>query len=139
MAKVFRQSTRETAIISKIESSKEYARRQALNAIKGCVDQLSSSVAMKLVEEQLIETTNKDGIEEEINQCLIKLGRADDFDIDYKTSPFRRMVPRPHIVSLFLTAFIIEELINYKDVIDLYGSDEDIYYCVHQQVIKNIP
>ncbi|MBN1932122.1 MAG: hypothetical protein JW786_11000 [Desulfobacterales bacterium] len=139
MAKVFRPSTRESSILSKIESSKEHARRITFNSIKDCIDELSNSIAMKLVENKLVETTSKNAIEEQIKQSLDKLSRSEDFDIDYQISPIRNLVPRPHIVSLYLTAFVIEQLINNKYVVDIFGSDEDIYYCINRQVTKFLP
>ena len=54
MAKVFRPSTRESTILSKIESSKEYARRQAIAGIRNCKEPLSNSIAMRLVETNLV-------------------------------------------------------------------------------------
>lgn len=139
MAKVFRPSTRESSILSKIESSKEHARRRALKAVRDCIDPLSNAIAMKLIENNLVETTNKNSLEEQINKCLDKLSHAEDFDIDYQTAPFRGIVPQPHVVSLYVTAFVIEKLINHKDIIDIFGSDEDIYFCINQQVKKFLP
>ncbi len=139
MAKVFRPSTREASILSKIESQKEYDRKRAINAIKDCIDPLSNAIAMKLVDSNLVETTNKNALEEQIQKCLEKLGRADEFEIDYQVAPIRNVVPQPHVVSLFLTAFVIEKLIKHKDVVDIFGSDEDIYMSIHQQVKKFLP
>ena len=139
MAKIFRPSTRESSILSKIESSKEYARRQAINSVKECIETLSNAIAMKLIENDIIETTNKNGVEEQINKCLKKLSNSDEFDIDYQIAPVRNIVPNPHIVSIYVTSFVIEKLINHKDVIDIFGSDEDIYHCINQQVIKVLP
>ena len=139
MAKVFRPSTREASILSKIESSKEHARRMAISAIPDCIESLSNAVTMKLVENRLVETTNKNALQEKIQQCLETLHRADDFDVDYKTSPFRQIVPHPHVVSLYLTAFVLEEVINFKDTVDVFGSDEEIYMTIHQQVSRYLP
>lgn len=139
MAKVFRPSTRESSILSKIESQKEHTRRLAINGIKDCIDPLSNAIAMKLVDDNLVETTNKNSLEEQIKTCLEKLGHADDFDIDYQTAPIRNLVPQPHVVSLYVTAFVIEKLINHKDVVDIFGSDEDIYLNIHQQIKKYLP
>ena len=47
MAKVFRTSSRESSILSKIESSKEHARRMALKGIVDCMDPLSRPKAKK--------------------------------------------------------------------------------------------
>ncbi len=139
MAKIFRQSTRESTILSKIESSKEYARRKAIAGLRDCDEPLSNAIAMKLVESNLVETTSKNVLEEEILKCLGRLTRAEDFDVDYQTAPFRNIVPQPHVVSLYVTAFVIETLINHKLVVDIYGSDEEIYHCINQQVTKFLP
>lgn len=138
MAKVFRPSTREASILSKIESSKEYERRRQINATRDCLELLSNAIAMKLVEEKLVETTNKNALEKQIAGNIEKLTRADDFEIDYQVAPVRNLVTNPNIVSLFLTAFVIEQVINLKDVEDVFGSDEDIYYCINKQVVKFI-
>ena len=139
MAKIFRPSTREASIISKIESSKEYARRKAIDGIRDCAEPLSNAIAMKLIENHLVETTNKNALEEQIMNCLEKLSRAEDFDIDYQNAPFRHIIPQPHVVSLYVTAFVIEKLINHKIIVDIFGSDDEIYHCINQKVSKFLP
>ncbi len=136
MAKIFRPSSREARILSKIESSKEYARKKTIESIKDCIEPLSNAIAMKLIENNLVETTNKNVLEEQILKCLEKLSRADDFEIDYQNSPFRHIVPQPNVVSLYVTAFVIETLINHRVVVDIFGSDEEIYLCINRQVTK---
>ena len=139
MAKVFRSSSRESMILSKIESSKEHARRRAISSVRDTIEPLSNGIAMKLIESELVETTSKNAVEEQILKSLEKLTRADDFDVDYQISPFRNLVPHPNVVSLYMTAFVIEKLINHKDVVDIFGSDEEIYFCINQQVTKYLP
>ncbi len=139
MPKVFRPSNREGKILSKIESSKEFKKKRIIRGIAECIEPLANAVAMKLIENKLIETTNKNSIEGQILKSLEKLSRADDFDIDYKTAPFRQLVVRPHVASLYLTAFVIEELINHKAVVDIYGSDIEIYNCINKQVLRFLP
>ncbi len=139
MGKVFRPSNRESKILSQIESSKERGRRMAINSIQDNIELLSNAIAMKLVEDKLVETTNKNGLQEQIMKCLDKLSHADDFDVDYKVAPFRNIISQPNIVSLYVTAFVIETVINDKDVIDIFGSDEEIYSCINAQVSKRLP
>ena len=136
MAKVFRPSSRESKILSRIESSKEYARRKAIGSIRDCIEPLSNAIAMKLVESNLVETTSKNVLEEQLSNCLEKLTHADEFDIDFQNAPFRNIVPQPNIVSLYVTAFVIETLINHRVVVDVFGSDEEIYHCINQQITK---
>ncbi len=137
MSKRFRPSNRgEARLISKIVSSTEFERRKAIHSVIDHVDRLSNAISMKLVENDLVETNNKDSLEEQITYCLEKLSRDDDFNIDYQIAPIRDIVPSPHIVSLYVTAFVIEQLIRHKDIVDIYGSDEEIYACIHRQVTK---
>jgi hypothetical protein len=139
MAKVFRPSSREASILSKIESSKERARRMAIAGVKDHIESLSNAIATKLIEKSLVETASKNSLEEQLLKCLEKLSYADDFDIDYLISPIRNLVQQPHIVSLYVTAYVIEKLINHKDIIDIFGADEEIYACINQQVKKHLP
>lgn len=139
MGKVFRPSNRESSLLNKIESSKEHARRRAISAARDHVDTLGNAIVTKLVENQLVETTDKNGLEEQIVKCLESLSRADDFDVDYLVSPYRQLVKHPNVVSLYVTAYLLEKLIDHKTVVDIFGSDADIYGCIHGQVTKILP
>jgi hypothetical protein len=139
MGKVFRPSHRESSLLSKIESSKEHARRRTISAARDHIDTLGNAIAMKLVESHLVETTDKNGLEEQIVRCLDDLSRADEFDIDYLIAPYRQLVKHPNVVSIYMTAYLLEKLINHRTVVDIYGSDNDIYGCIHEQVAKILP
>lgn len=139
MGKVFRPSNRESSILSKIESSKEHARRRSIVAARDHVDALGNAIAMKLVEDHLVETTSKNSLEEQLVKCIEGMCRADDFDIDYMVAPYRQVVQQPHVVSLYVTAFLLEKLINHQSVVDIFGSDSEIYGCINKQVTKILP
>ncbi|WP_457551941.1 hypothetical protein [Desulfobacula sp.] len=139
MAKLFYTGNREAKLLSKIESSKERERIRTISIIRDNIDSFSNKVSMKLIESKLVETVSKSSIEKQIVRCLDTLCKAEDFDIDYMVAPFRSLISNPNIASLYLTAFIVEKLINHKDVIDIYGSDEDIYYCINKQLTAFLP
>ena len=134
MAKNFYSGNRESKLLSKIESSKERERIKTISTIRDNIDVFSSKVSMKLIESGLIETTSKSSIENQIARCLDTMCKAEDFDIDYMVAPFRTLISNPNIASLYLTAFVVEKLLVHKDVIDVYGSDEDIYYCIQKEL-----
>lgn len=136
MPKVFRPSNRESMILSKIESSKERVQRNAINSVRDNLEQLANSVATKLVGDKHVETTSKNSVEEQIAKRLNDLCLADNFDIDYQIAPFRNLVTNPNVVSIYLTAFVLESLINHKDVVDIFGTDEELYHCINSQVKK---
>ncbi|MCK5695914.1 MAG: hypothetical protein KAH62_04835 [Desulfobacula sp.] len=134
MAKIFYTGNREAKLLSKIESSKERERLRTISTIRDNTDAFSNKVSMKLIETGLVETVSKSSIENQIARCLDTLCKAEDFDIDYAVAPLRTLISNPNIASLYLTTFIVEKLINHRDVIDVYGSDEDIYYCINKEL-----
>ncbi|MCK5542656.1 MAG: hypothetical protein KAI40_08170 [Desulfobacterales bacterium] len=136
MGKTFRIGDRETKLLSKIESSKERERMQILNSIREDTDTFSNKIAMKLIEQGHIETVSKNSIQEQLEKCLTALCKAEDFDIDYQVAPLRGLVSNPNIASLYVTAFVIENLINHKDVVDIYGSDEEIYFSIKKEITQ---
>jgi len=136
MGKTFNVGHREAKLLSKIESSKERERRRAIHAVRENIDMFSNKVSMSLVENGIVETLSKNAIQEQIAKCLDTLCKSEDFDIDFQIAPFRTLVQNPNVVSIYLTAFILEKLINHKDVIDIFGSDDDIYHCIQKETGK---
>jgi hypothetical protein len=134
MGKIFYTGNRESKLLSKIESSKERERIKTISVIRDNLETFSNKVSMKLIENGLVETVSKSSIEKQIIRCLDELCKAEDFDIDYMIAPLRTLISNPNIASLYLTAFVVEKLINHKDVIDVYGSDEDIYFCIQKEL-----
>lgn len=139
MPKIFRPNNKESLLLSKIESSKERDRRLSINMVREHGDALANAIAMKLVENKIVETRSKNSLEEQITNKLNELGKADDFDIDYKIAPYRNLISNPNLVSLYITAFVLENLINHKDVVDIYGSDDEVYHCINKQILKFLP
>lgn len=139
MAKDFRPNVRESAVISRLDHAKEAQRSKALHLLRQHIDGISARVAMKLIEQKLVETTSKRELEEQIHGCLTTLLTAEEFEVQYQVANFRTLVPRPHLISLYVTAFVIEKLIDHRCVVDIYGTDEEIYHCVNAQVLKQVP
>jgi hypothetical protein len=139
MARDFRPDSRESAVISRLDHARESQRANAMNLLRDKLEELTNRISTKLIEERLVETTSKDALDGQIQLCLESLLTAEEFEIQFQTASIRDLVPRPHFISLYLTAFIIEKLINHKAIVELYGTDLDIYRSVHRQVSKLIP
>lgn len=139
MGKVFRTNNKESMLLSRIESSKEKERRISIETARDNLEPMSNAISQKLVENSLVETTSKNSLQEQIEKKLEKLVKLDDFEIDYQIAPFRELVQNPNVISLVVTAFVLETLIDHKDVIDIYGSDDEIYHCINAQVQKFMP
>jgi hypothetical protein len=138
MARDYRPNIRESNVISRLDSAKEAARTAAINQLYEVGEDLANRIAMKLIEEKLIETKNKKELERQLAGCIKRLLTAEDFDVQYQIAPFRKLVRRPNFISLYITGFIIETLINHRTVVDIYGTDEEIYNTVDSQVVKMI-
>jgi len=85
---------------------------------------------MKLLEEQLIETKNKKEIERQIlrasRSCLRPMSSRSNTG-----SLHANAGGRPNFISLYVTAFVVEDLINHRSIVDVYGTNEQIYGCVN--------
>lgn len=138
MARDYRPNVRESSVISRLDSAKEAARAKAINKLYEVGEDLANRVAMKLIEEKLIETKNKKELERQLAGCIKVLITSEDFDVQYQIAPLRSLVRRPNFISLYITAFIIEKLINHRTIVDIYGTDEEIYQCVDSQVSRMI-
>ncbi len=101
-------------------------------------EEISRKLALKLVDAGLVEVKNIRELEEQLFGCINDLLNAEDFDIQFAISPIRDLVSKPNRVSLYITAFIIEKLLNHRTVVDIYGTDEEIYEAVNDEITKNI-
>jgi hypothetical protein len=139
MAREHRPNARESAVISRLDHAKEAERVNAMYLLREHLETLSNRIAIRLIEKRLVETTNKDELDHQLANCLRALLSAEEFDIQYLVANVRNVVPRPHFVSLYLTAFIVEKLIEHKTIVDVFGTDEEIYRCVNNEVYRLIP
>jgi hypothetical protein len=139
VAREHRPNSRESAVISRLDHEKESQRFTAMNLLRQNLDSLSDRIATKLIEGRLVDTTSKDDLENQLGFALQNLLTAEEFDIQYHIANVRTLVPRPHFISLYVTAYIIEKLIDHRCIVEIYGTDEDIYHCVNRQVSKIIP
>ena len=136
MGREYRPNARESAVISKLDHAKESQRYHAMNNLRENIDELADRISMKLIEEKLIETTSKVDLDSQIQSALQQILDAEEFEIQFQTANLRTLVPRPNFVSLFVTAYIVEKLINHKCIVDIFGTDEEIYKSVNRQVSK---
>jgi predicted restriction endonuclease len=134
----YRPNVRESAVISKLDHQKESQRYHAMNQLRHNIDELADRISMKLIEERLIETISKGDLQDQIQLALQKILDLEEFEIQYQTANLRTLVPRPNFVSLFVTAYIVEKLIDHKCIVDIFGTDEEIYASVNRQVSRFI-
>ncbi len=128
MAKAHVSHTRTTdKTIRAIDRKREQERRKMFILARDNSETLATKLVQRLIDRDIIETTSSNNIQIVFEKQLRKLIDIDEFDLQLKLAPARTLVQDPNIVSLYMTQFIIEDLIEHKDIQDIFGEDLDIY------------
>lgn len=122
------RSTEKT--IRTIDRRREQERKRMFHIAKEHALSLSSKVVQRLIDREIIEINSVENIQEAFVKQLQQIGGVDEFDFQMKIAPIRTLAQDPNMVSLYLTAYIIEDLINHPDLNDIFGDDLDIYRAV---------
>ena len=97
---------------------------------KDNAEALASKLVQRLIDREIIETSSIQRIRENFEEQLKQLGYIDEFELQMKVAPIRTIAQDPNIVSLYITQYIVEDLINHPDIQDVFGDDLDIYLAV---------
>ncbi len=131
MAKVNISPNRTTEkTIRSIDRKREQERKKMLRQAKEHATEFSIHLVQRLIDKQIIETSDVERLKELFAEQLDKLPYMDDFELQMKVAPLRTLVQDPNIVSLYLSQYIIEDLINHPVIQDIFGDDLDIYLAV---------
>ncbi|MBA3008191.1 MAG: hypothetical protein KKB91_08635 [Proteobacteria bacterium] len=113
--------------IRSIDRKREQERRFMLQKARENADEFAAKLVQRLIDKGIVETTSVQSLHDTFEEQLKKLANLDEFEIQLKVAPVRTLVPDPNIISLYLTQFIIEDLINHSAIQDIYGEDLEIY------------
>lgn len=128
MAKAHVSHTRTTdKTIRAIDRKREQERRRMFILARDNAETFAAKIVQRLLDRKIIETTSVSSIQEVFDKQLRKMADIDEFDLQMKLAPVRTLVQDPNIVSLYLTAYIIDDLIEHRDIQDIFGEDLDIY------------
>ncbi len=138
MAKVHISANRATdKTIRAIDRKREQERRKMFHQAKDNAEALSAKLVQRLLDKEIIETHSVQGIRECFEEQLKRLGFLEDFELQMKIAPVRTLAQDPNVVSLYITQYIVEDLINHPDIQDVFGDDLDIYLAV-DSVFKSL-
>jgi hypothetical protein len=119
-------------ILNRLERQEKQQAFEGDRFLKFKLPEIHSKLSQKLLMEKIIETDNPTAISDAILKGLKKAQKSSDFDFKYFSAPVRSLVPRPNTYALYMTQYIMEVLINDPDVIEIYGTDEEIYQVVNE-------
>ncbi len=131
MAKMHVNPNRATdKAVRAIDRKREQERKKMFIHARDHAEMLAIKLVQRLIDKKIIETTSIDSMQSAFEKQLKSLAMLDEFDLQIKLAPLRTLVQDPNIVSLCLTQYIVEELVNHLDIQDIYGEDLDIYRAV---------
>ncbi len=122
-----------------IDRERERERRFMLQNCYKHAEELSTMLVQRLMDKHIIETTSDSTMRELFTSLLTKLDEQEEFEIQFKIAPIRTIVNDPNFVSLYLTQYITEDLIDNPKVQDIFGDDTDIYKAVDSVMSKIRP
>ncbi len=125
--------------INAIDRKRERERYLLLSRARDHAQELAVSLVQRLLDEHIIETNAIREIQENVENQLKQLVDMDEFDMQFKVAPIRSIAPDPNILSLYMTQYIVEDLINHPRILDVFGSDLDVYRAVDSILSKIRP
>ena len=139
MARVFNNNAATDKTIRAIDRKREQERRFMLSLAFKNAEELSTRLVQRLIDQHIIEATSDQTMREVFTNQLRLLSNMEDFDIQFKITPLRNLATDPNFISLYLTQFIIEDLVDHPKVQDVFGDDLDIYRTVDSNLRKIRP
>jgi len=100
------------------------------------LSQIHNRLSQALLMQRIIETDNPTALSDLMLRGLKKLQKTNEFDFKYFTAPLRDLLPRPNPISLYMTQYILEVVINDPCVIEIYGTEMDIYKVVNDVITQ---
>ena len=116
--------------VGALDRKRERERRVMLQMLFKNAEQLATKLVQRMLDKHIIETTSESDIREVLTSLFEKLADMDEFDVQYKVAPLRGLVIDPNFISLYVTQYIVEDLIEHSKIQDIFGDDLTIYRVV---------
>jgi len=121
-------------LIDRLERLERQQAFQRDRFFKYKLPEIHNKLTQALLMKKIIETDNPAVISDLILQGLKKALKSSEFDFKYFIAPIRNLVPRPNPYSLYMTQYVMEVVINDPNVIDIYGTDQEIYQVINEVI-----
>ena len=124
MARVFNNNSATDKTIRAIDRKREQERRFMLSQAFKNAEELSAKLVQRLIDQHIIETTSEQAMRELFADQLRTISNMEEFDIQYKIAPLRNLANDPNFISLYLTQYNTEDLIENPKIQDVFGDDQ---------------
>jgi len=139
MARVFNNNSATDKTIRAIDRKREQERRFMLSQAFKNADELATRLVQRLIDRHIIETTSEQAMRDLFSEQLRTISHMEEFDIQFKIAPLRNLATDPNFISLYLTQYIIEDLVDHPKAQDVFGDDLDVYLTVDSVLSKIRP
>ena len=139
MARHINPNQRTNKTIDAIDRKRERERYFLLTKAREHAPELATSLVQRLIDEHIIETDSVRDIQETIEKQLRNAVDMEEFDMQFKVAPIRSVSQDPNILSLYMTQYIIEDLIDHPKIKDIFGDDLKVYTVVDSVLSKIRP
>lgn len=123
-------------LINRLERQEKQQAFQRDRFFKFKLPEMQSELTNTLLMEKIVETDNPAALSDNILKGLKQFQKASEFDFKYFTAPIRELVHRPNQISLYMTQYVLEVVINDPNIVEVYGTDLDIYKVVNKVISK---
>jgi hypothetical protein len=117
-------------LIDRLERKEKRESNRRDRFFKFKLSEIHNKLSQTLLLKKVIETENPQAISDLIMQGLTKAYKTSEFDFKYFIAPIRNIVARPNPYALYFTQYILEVIINDPNVIEIYGTDLEIYQLI---------
>ncbi|PKN29900.1 MAG: hypothetical protein CVU64_05860 [Deltaproteobacteria bacterium HGW-Deltaproteobacteria-21] len=118
-------------ILDRLERKERQEVFQRDRFFKFKLQQIQKRLHQTVMMERVIETSDPAALSELLLKGLKKFQKTNEFEFKYFVAPLRDLVQRPNPIALYMTQFILEVVINDPCVIEVYGTDQEIYKVVN--------
>ena len=123
-------------LINRLERKEKRESFQRDRFFKFKLPEIHTNLSQMILMKKIIETDNPAAVSDLLLKGLKQALKINEFDFKYFIAPIRDVVSRPDPISLYMTQFILEVAINDPAVIDVYGTDLDIYQVINDVVTR---
>jgi len=123
-------------VLKGIERKEKQAAFQRDRFFKFKLPEIHKSLSQALLMEKVVETDNPAALSDLVLQGLKKALKVNEFEFKYFVAPLRDLLPNPNPVALYMTQYILEVILNDPSVVEVYGTDAEIYRLVNDVIAK---
>jgi hypothetical protein len=123
-------------LVKRLERQEKQRAYQQGRFFRYKLDDIHGKLKQALMQEEIVETDNVAAFSTALKKGMKQAANSTEFDFAYFISPIRTLVPRPNPYSLYLTQYLMEVLINDPSVIEIYGTDEDVYHVINKVISR---